>query len=178
MPLLCPIDGLNNIHEVVICDSELSRQAHKELFRFSDEVYLVASASAPASDSSAIFDTVVQVADSCGAAGETCPSRIHIVLGWENILRVSSWKGAKPVAGDAFLILKSAGVSAQELQPFKTADVNDLFPWLYYGKRFEVLRKVCHAAKRQMESRLKNHAVRVDSHLIADDSRRIVASSL
>lgn len=172
MPLLCPLDSLKNSHEVVICDSELSRQAHKELFRFSDEAYLVADAG------SGMFDTVARVADSCSAAGEPCPSRIHIVLGWENILRVSSWKSAKPGAGDAFLVLKSAGVTAQELQPFKTADVNDLFPWLYYGKRFEVLRKVCHAAKRQMESRLKNHAIRVDSHLIAADTQRIVASSL
>ena len=109
---------------------------------------------------------------------ETGPSRIHIVLEWENILRVSSWKPARPDAGDAFILLKNSGVSTQELQPFKTADINDLFPWLYYGKRLDVLRKICHAAKRQMEGHLKNHTIRVDGHLIADDTKRIVASSL
>lgn len=172
MSLLCPIDDLGNSHEVVICDSALSRQAHQELFRFNDAVYMIAD------EGTSIFDVVTQVTTSCNGAREACPSRIHIVLGWENILKVSAWKPTKPAPGDAFLILKGAGVSAQEFQPFKNADINDIFPWLYYGKRFDVLRKICHAAKKQLEGHLKNHTIRVDSHLIAGDTKRIVASSL
>jgi hypothetical protein len=116
--------------------------------------------------------------DTFNADVSTGPSRIHIVMGWENILRVSSWKSERPAAGDAFLVLKNSGVSPHDLQPFKAADINDLFPWLYYGKRFDVLRKICHAAKKQIENHLKNHAIRVDGHLIADNSRLIIASSL
>lgn len=172
MPLLSPLDNLKNNHEVVICDSELSRQAHKELFHFKDDVYIIAD------NESGVFDAVVNIATTCNSAEEACLSRIHLVLGWENILKISAWKAAKPAPGDAFLVLKNAGVSSQELQPFKTADINDMFPWLYYGKRFDVLRKVCHAAKRQLEGHLKSHSIRVDSHLIADDTKRIVASSL
>lgn len=172
MPPACPIDTLKNGHEVVLCDSELSRRAHKELYRFSDEVYVIADTGF------GVFDAVTQLAGSCAETGGPCPSKIHIVLGWENILRVSSWKAERPGAGDAFLVLKAAGVTDRELQPFKAADINDLFPWLYYGKRFDVLRKVCHAAKHRMEGRLNNRSVRVDSHLIAEDTRKIVASSL
>ncbi len=172
MPLLCPIEYLKGSHELVICDSECSRIAHKELFHFSDEVYILAG------EQDNFFDTVLGMVESVNAVPETGPSRIHIVLKWENILRVSSWKSARPAAGDAFILLKNSGVSTQELQPFKTADINDLFPWLYYGKRFDVLRKICHAAKKQMEGRLKSHTIRVDGHLIADDTKRIVASSL
>ncbi len=172
MALLCPIDKLKAGHELVMCDSEHALNAHKELFRFSDEVYVLAG---PQDN---MFESIRGMVDACNAAPSTCPSRIHIVLGWENILRVSSWKPERPAAGDAFIVLKNSGLSQQELQPFKSADINDLFPWLYYGKRFDVLRKICHAAKKQLENHLKNHAIRVDGHLIADDSRRIVASSL
>ncbi len=172
MTLLCPIENLKDGHELVICDSERSQRAHKELFHFRDEVYLITG------DQDNVFDTILSMVETFNTAPETGPARIHIVLAWENILRVSSWKSARPAAGDAFIILKNSGISQQDLQPFKTADVNDLFPWLYYGKRFEVLRKICHAAKKQMESHLRNHSIRVDGHLMADDTKRIIASSL
>ena len=171
MPLLCPIK-LKESHELVICDSESSRTAHKELFHFRDEVYILPG------EQDNIFDTLLGMVNTFNASPATGPSKIHIVLGWENLLRVSSWKLRRPDAGDAFILLKNTGVGARELQPFKTADINDLFPWLYYGKRLDVLRKICHAAKRQMEGHLKNHTIRVDGHLIADDTKRIVASSL
>ena len=172
MALLCPISKLKGSHELVICDSEGSQSAHKELFHFREEVYVIAGGQ------DNVFDTILSMVETFNTEPETGPSRIHIVLGWENILRVSVWKSTRPGTGDTFILLKNSGVSPQDLQPFKTADVNDLFPWLYYGKRFEVLRKICHAAKKQMESHLKNHSIRVDGHLMADDTKRIIASSL
>jgi len=172
MPLLCPIEYLKGSQELVICDSECSRIAHKELFHFSDEVYILAG------EQDNVFDTILGIMNTFNASPDRGPSRIHMVLGWENILRVSSWKLTRPDAGDAFILLKNSGVSAQELQPFKTSDITDIFPWLYYGKRFDVLRKICNAAKKQMEGRLKNHNIRVDGHLIADYTKKIVASTL
>lgn len=172
MPLLCPIEKLKESRELVICDSESSRLAHRELYHFSDEVYILAG------DQDNVFDTILGMVNAFNETPATGPSRIHIVLGWENMLRVSSWKLIRPALGDAFILLKNSGVSTQELQPFKTADINDLYPWLYYGKRIDVLRKICHTAKRQMESRLKNRTIRVDGHLMANDTKRIVASSL
>lgn len=172
MPLLCPIDSTKENHELVICDSDLSQQAHKELFHFSDNVYLVTETYAD------VFDAISGIAASCNAAPENCPSKIHIALMWENLLKVCSWKATKPLTGDVFTLLRNAGIKSEELQPFKTADINDIFPWLYYGKRFDILRKICHASKRQMEGHLKNHSIRVDCHLIAEDTKRIVASSL
>lgn len=172
MPLLCPLENLRDNHELVICDSEPSRLAHKELFRFNDEAYIIADEAANA------FGAIADVVNSCNSEAARRPSKIHLVLGWENLLKASLWKGAKPTAGDAFSVLKNTGISPQDFQPFKTADINDLFPWLYYGKRFDILRKVCHATKRQVEGRLKDHSIRVDCHLIAEDTKRIVASSL
>ncbi|MBF0557845.1 MAG: hypothetical protein HQL08_03585 [Nitrospirae bacterium] len=172
MPLLCPIESLKGNRELVICDGEGSRAAHKELYNFTDDAYFVAG------ERENVFDMIAGAVDTFNTSAAAGLSRIHLVLGWENILRVSSWKSARPAPGDAFIVLKNAGVSQQDLQPFKNADINDLFPWLYYGKRFNVLRKVCHASKKQLESHLKDHAVRVDCHLIEDGGKRIVASSL
>ncbi len=172
MPLLCPIDNLKENHEIIICDSAVAKQAHKELFHYSDDVYVTAD------KTENIFDSIVNIVNSYNAESSSCPSKIHLVLNWSNLLQVSLWQTKKPTAGDAFTVLKSAGVSSQELQPFKASDVNDMFPCFYYGKRFDILRKVCHKAKKQIEGRLKNHAIRVDCHLIAEDTERIVASSL
>lgn len=172
MPLLCPIDNLKENHEIIICDSVVAKQAHKELFRYSDDVYVTIN------ESENIFDVISSIINSCNAGSQSCPSRIHLVLNWLNLLRVSMWQAKKPATWDAFTMLKNAGVGSNELQPFKTADIDDIFPWLYYGKRFDILRKLCHKAKKQTEAHLKNHSVRIDCHLIAEDTKRVVASSL
>lgn len=172
MPLLCPIDNLKDNNELIICDSAMAKQAHKELFRYSDDVYVTID------ESENIFDVISGIVDFCNAESQSCPSKIHIVLNWINFLQVSLWQAKKPTAGDAFTVLKNAGVGSNELQPFKTSDIDDIFPWLYYGKRFDILRKLCHKAKKQTEGHLKNHSIRVDCHLIAEDTKRVVASSL
>jgi len=79
---------------------------------------------------------------------------------------------------DAIYVLKSAGMSYSELSPFKDGLPEDIFPVLYYGKNFDMLRKVCNIAKRMAESRLKSKFSRIDCHLVSDESNRIIASSL
>lgn len=172
MPLLCPTDNEKNNHQIIICDSEISKHAHKELFHYSDDQYVIINET----DNS--FDLIFKTVEICNLQMSSCPSKMHIVLNWLNLLQVSLWNAEKPTVGDLFTILRNAGIKSDELQPFKTADTNDLFPWLYYGKRFDILRKICHLAKKQMEAHLKNHFIRVDCHLVADDTKRIVASSL
>jgi hypothetical protein len=172
MPLLCPIDNLRDNHELIICDSTLSKHAHKELFHYSDDVYVIADKAGN------IFDAVSDITGSCNSGHLACPSRIHMALKWFNLLHVSLWQSKRPATGDVFMLLKNTGINSQELQPFKTAEINDIFPWLYYGKRFDILKRLCHKAKKQVEGHLKNHIIRVDCHLIAEDTKKVVASSL
>lgn len=172
MPLICPTDTEKNNHQIIICDSEISKNAHKELFHYNDDEYIIID------EAHIIFDRIFKTVKLCNSDLSSCPSKIHVVLNWLNILQISLWKAEKPTVGELFTILRNAGIKSDELQPFKTGDASDLFPWLYYGKRFDILRKICHAAKKQMESHLKNHFTRVDCHLVADDTKRIVASSL
>jgi hypothetical protein len=172
MPFLCPIDNLKENHEVIICDSVVAKQAHKELFHYRDDVYVTVDGAEN------IFGVISNTVNSCNAEQQSCPSKIHLALNWLNLMQVSLWQAKKPTTGDAFTVLKNAGVDSHELQPFKTADISDIFPWLYYGKRFDILRKLCHKAKKQMEAHLKDHSIRVDCHLIAEDTKKVVASSL
>ncbi|MCC6346297.1 MAG: hypothetical protein IT388_03830 [Nitrospirales bacterium] len=170
MALLCPIERLEEKHELVICDSGPSMKAHKELFRFSDEVYLISEAD--------IVEAVEGIVTAFNTALVEHPSRMHLVLGWSSLLKTSLWKPSRPDPGDVFALLRTSGAASQELQPFKNADIDDLFPWLYYGKRFDILRKLCHATKKRVEGHLKDHSIRVDCHLFAEETGRIVASSL
>ncbi len=166
------LENLKYNHELVICDSELSQQAHKELFRFNAEAYLITD------ETTNVFDIILSTINSCNSTSGTYPTKIHLTLTWENLLRLSLWKATKPTTGDALTLLRNAGITSQELQLLRTADINDIFPYLYYGKQFNILRKICHTAKREMENHLKDRPIRVDCHLIADDTKRIVASSL
>jgi hypothetical protein len=173
MPLLCPVDRLDGRNEIVICDSETAKSAHMELFHFSEDAYITAN-----NKSSSAFDMISGIVDRCNSGSGECPAKVHLVVNWCNLLQISAWKSLKPSIGDVFTILKSAGASAGDLQPFKNADVNDIFPSFYYGKKFNILRRLCHKAKKQVEEHLKTNSIRIDCHLVAEDTARIVASSL
>ena len=105
-------------------------------------------------------------------------AKIHLVMGWPNILQISLWKTAKPAVGDIFTLLRNEGISSEELKPFKASDINDIFPWLYYGKRFDILRRLCHIARRKVEDNFKKYSIAVECHIIAEDTKKIVASTL
>jgi hypothetical protein len=91
---------------------------------------------------------------------------------------IALWTTSRPLIFDVVSLLKKSGADDAELVPFKTCDINDLFPWLYYGKKFDILRKICNAAKTKTEARIGSKHLHVVCHMVADDSLRIVASSL
>lgn len=105
-------------------------------------------------------------------------TKLHIAAGWEAILRVALWTSRRPLLIDVLGLLKKVGITESELLPFRNADINDIFPWLYYGKRFEALRKIANRAKAKAESALEKKKLLVYCHLVAEDTEQIVASSL
>jgi len=172
-------EKIADLTEVVLCDSGAAMQAHKELFRFSQNAYLPAYETNDNSSGNSCdaFPVVALLIDTCNAA-PLCPSRIHLVAGWENILKVAAWKAKLASVRDAFIFLKNAGIADSDLIPFVSSPVPDLFPYLYYGKRLDVIKKICTMARKQIESRIKKGGVRADCHMIAQDAPRIFASSL
>ncbi len=172
------LERISGLTEIVIYDSAAAMQAHRELFRFSQNAYIPSFENDGAEGSSNnAFSIIATVVNLCAAA-ESCPARIHLALGWENMLRIADWKENFASIWDVFILLKNLGVTEAALAPFVRSPINDLFPYLYYGKMLDVLKRVCVMAKRQTESRLKNTTVRVDCHLIQEDSPKVVASSL
>jgi len=172
-------EKIADLTEVVICDSKAAMEAHKDLFRFSQNAYLAVfeTADNSAGHSCDVFPAVTRLIDTCNLA-PFCPSRIHLVAGWENILKVAAWKAELTSAGDALIFLKNAGLAESDLTPFAGSPVSDLFPYLYYGKQLNVIKKICMMARKQIESHLKKGGVRADCHMIAEDAPRIFASSL
>ena len=169
MSILPSPENLKNT-EIVICDNETASQAHMELFRSSDNEHIIQDKAASILDS---LSHIINVYCSSHSL-----QKIHLVMGWANILQISLWKTAKPAVGDIFTLLRNEGISSEELKPFKASDINDIFPWLYYGKRFDILRRLCHIAKRKVEDNFKKYSIAVECHIIAEDTKKIVASSL
>jgi hypothetical protein len=164
-------EHISNLTEVVVCDSESALKAHRELFRYSQNSYFSSG------DASNAFPLVVNLVDTCNVA-VSCPTRIHLAVGWENMLRVAAWQADFAMIRDVFIVLKNAGVTDAALAPFSDSPIIDLFPFLYYGKRIDVLKKICVMARRQVESHVKKSPVRVDCHMITEDAPHVVASSL
>ncbi len=169
MSLLCPIESLKEDQIIVLCDSEISKKAHKELFHYSDDSYKLI-------ESFDVFHKICHILDLLNS--NLTLLRIHVSFNWNNLLKISLWQEKEPTMGDLFLWLRGIGSKTEELENFKNADIGDLFFYFYYGKRFDILRKVCHSAKRQIEKHLNNNSIKVEAHLVAEDTKRIVASSL
>ena len=144
---------------VLVSDNEAQR-LHRELYHCSEDAYR------------RVEDLLAAV-----AALSADLRRVHIVATWSDLLRLALWK-QEPKIGDLFLLLKGTGVRSEELLPFKDADIGDMFPWLYYGKRLDTLRKICRVAKENAEKHLRNREARVHTHLVSAEVHRIVASSL
>ena len=149
--------------EVVICDGKAAAQAHKELFTMSDVCYRMAAGDILRAVSAAVTDDLM---------------KLHIAAGWESMLQVALWTSRRPLLIDLLGLLKKTGINEAELLPFRHADINDIFPWLYYGKRFETLRKISNGAKAKAESVIGKKKLIVYCHLVAEDTGRIVSSSL
>lgn len=178
----CPFEPVAHLKNVVLCDGPLSRRAHQELFNLPDHSYVIPPPGGEESFSLIGFvsELVRRKAphDSQPPDGDSHYFRVQMALTWESLLKVVRWTDAVPVTADIFIELGQAGLSSGELRQFRNADPADLFPWLYYGKRFEVFRKLCHAAKRQTETRLKDYQARFLCHLVDAATGRLVASSL
>jgi hypothetical protein len=147
--------------EIVFASDEVSRNAHRELYRFDEQVYIIVTDD--------LIETITQF------KGD--PNKLHVSSNWADITRLAVWK-PEPKAGDVFFLLRNIGITSEELLPFRDAGIADLFPWLYYGKRMDVLRKICLAAKANVEKHIENKEVRIHCHLTSEETNRIVASSL
>ena len=149
--------------ELVLSQDEAAKESHKALFSFDDSCYVISGE---------------KITESILSAAREDINKLHISVTWENMLKVALWVSEKPSIHDVLAIIKKAGLTDEELLPFRNSDINDILPWLYYGKRFDILRRICNAAKSKAETKIGNKKTLVHCHLVSNESRKIVASSL
>jgi len=149
--------------EIVIFQDEISRKSHKALFSLDDACYK---------------QSCINIVDSVLEAAQNGLSKLHIAAEWENILKIAVWTSDSLLIHDVISLIKKCGVKEEELLPFKHSDINDIFPWLYYSNRTDILRKICGAAKTRIESRIDSRKVLVYCHLVSKETEKIIASSL
>ncbi len=149
--------------EIVLHQGDAAKRSHRHLFALDEACYRSAGDDMVGSVLSVDLEDV---------------SKLHISAGWEAIVCTALWSTAAPPIRDVIALMKKAGAADEELAPFITADVRDLFPWLYYGNRFDVLRKICNLAKAKAESKLGKKKLLVYCHLVSDEEEKIIASNL
>jgi hypothetical protein len=149
--------------ELILYRGEQAKQSHKELFSLNDDCYFAAGEN--------IIDALLTLSS-------RDLSRLHISADWETILKIAVWTSDRPSGGEVLNLVKKSGLSDGELTPFLNADIGDLFPRLYYGNRLDILRRVCNAAKAKAESKIGSKRLLVYCHLVSNEAKKIVASSL
>ncbi len=155
--------GANDVMDIVLSNDRLSAEAHKGLYSLDDSCYIV---------------TAGDLLDAICSASQKSAARLHIAADWDNLLRVAFWTHQRPPLFDVMTLLRKAGAAEPELQPFAKAEINDLFPWLYYGGKFDILRRICLEARSKAEAKVNRKGLHIYCHLVAEESRSIIASSL
>ena len=146
--------------EKVVYLGEAARKSHKALYSFGDECYV---------------PVTKDIVGAVLAFENHDLDRLHISAGWKAILKVALWTREEPAMYDVMNLLKKAGATDHDLGPFRESAVEYILPSLYYSRRFDILKKVCRAAKAAAESRINR---KVYCHLVSEQDAQIVASSL
>jgi hypothetical protein len=147
---------------LVLFEGEAAKKSHQGLFALPDASYRAIRGS--------ITRQVIAIPPAF--SGE-----IHVVGGWETILQAALWSRTGFPVGDACTLLKKSGMTDEELYSLQGATLHDIFFWLCREEKLELLRRICNAAKANVESRRGGRA-RVHCHLVSDGMEKIVASSL
>ncbi len=187
MPRPAIIDKLTSNSDIVICDNDISLQTHKELFSFKDDAYIKLHLTNANSyqlyhkiePSDVFFYTFMEILDSLNLVPDTHPFRIHCVVNWEHLIQVALWDLQTPTPKEVIEIISTTGLGDNELRHINSLNVNEIFKYLLYEiKRFDIFRKICHYAKRQIRIRLANKSNWVSCYLASSSTKTIVASSL
>lgn len=171
MPLRQLVEIIQHHKEIALCERGAGVQAHRGLYELPEGAYFTLVGEPDP------FVALNELVGKCAVDPACSGFRMHVALQWTTLLQVAS--GCPTLTwSDIYLLLKDTGVEPAEMMPFRDSSPDDLYPWLFYGKRLDVFRRICVRAKKKLDDKLSLHDIRVMCHLVAEDSPRIVASSL
>jgi hypothetical protein len=148
---------------MVLFQGGRAKRSHQKLFSLEEDCYFAARRSITESILLSVGESVV---------------KMHIVTGWQDMLKVALWTAGNPSSSDTLALIGKICKLPEGLDAPETEDVNDIFRRLYHGGRLDVFRKVCRTAKSMTESMTIGRKLLVHCHLVGDERTGIVASSL
>ncbi len=176
MTVCIPLSSQGLSGDVVVCDSHSSMLAHKGIFNFNDAAYVIHSE--PVLILKLISRLIERALDDTVNDPGIAINNLHIAVHWETLFCLLLWTEEIPSVNKAYLLLQEAGMTRNDIEPFLTATLHDLFPSLYYSKRFEILRRLCTKTKRHLEQRFPIMKGKILCHLTLREDGIIAASSL
>ncbi len=151
----------HEINTLILCENIIAKEAHRELFGYDDSCYVI-------SGMESIKKELIRLSRFRNIES------LHICVSWTSLLELSTKDGALNRFNITEL-MKRAGLNEEEREIIKDFGINDIFPWLYYGRRFRVLRKLCNIVKDNIK---RDMNLKLEIHLISEDIKQIVASTL
>ncbi len=164
-------EKLIKLSDVVISDSNLGILAHKELFTFKDELYILLK-------NEFFSDSINKLLRILNSSLNSHPLNMHLVFGWQNLIQVSMWKLGRYSNEDLHALISSAGVNLDEEVNINISNIQEIFDNLLMRGQFGAFRRICHSAKKQFDIRLQDKSIQTICYLISKETKRIVASSL
>ncbi len=146
---------------VVLYEGSAAKKFHQELFSLPDTGYYAIEG--------AVTDAVLD-------ASRRSPGELHIVAKWETIILLASWNGGAPSATD-IPGLFGGPCTGTGHGGLESSDIPALFYPVCRSERYDLLRRICRAAKSRTES-ICGEGVSIHCHVASDEAGKIVASSL
>jgi hypothetical protein len=148
------------LYRFVLYEGEAAKRYHQELFSLPDSGYFAIEG--------AVTDAVLE-------ASGRFPGELHISAQWETVILLASWNAGAPTVKDVLNLFGEAGIG--EFAGMEESDVRAIFSLICRSGRFDLLRRVCRAAKSKAES-MCGEKILVHCHLVSDEAGKIIASSL
>ncbi len=180
------IDKLLQNDEVVLYDSEIGKIIHKQLFKFDDKVYIDLNliSNFDSSQTEAIvnrpdlYDSICMIINTLNSNNYSNPPNIHILLEWQHMVQLATWRFEIISGAEILSLLSNAGLKINNINSTKYTNIQGIFMYLLKNARFDIFRRVCHVAKKNLIEHINDKSIQVICHLASQETKTIIASSL
>ncbi len=183
------IDKLLQNDEVVLYDSEIGKIIHKQLFKFDNKVYIdlnlissVEFVELSQTKRNTNFDTFYNairlIINTLNSNNYSNPPNIHILLEWQHMVQLATWRFEIISGAEIYSLLSNAGLNIDNINSTKYNNIQGIFMYLLKNARFDVFRRVCHLAKKNIIEHINDKSMQVICHLASQETKTIIASSL
>jgi hypothetical protein len=178
----CPLSTPSDTANLVLCINEEAAQAHLGLFGLPEHAYATPADNQRASSAVSAVSWLMRRIDDLSLAGRPpdTPKAVHlqVVVDGSGLAALALWSVDEPSPDELLSLLTTAGMAAGEARAITPHGRRRIFASLCHENRVDILRRLCRLVKRKIEDRTRAPGLHVDCHMLAEESKRLVASSL